>query len=98
MSETNAAAPAAAEKSDGQALLERLLAQFKRFNRIRQELDKVRISVAPLEPPAPALANPPAEPETKATSFFVALRLLADGNDQVADELERSVRDLGALF
>ena len=83
-------------KSEAQLLLDRMLAQCNRFNRITRRLLEVRGSIAapqPVQPPVRAGAAP-----APATSFFEALHMLADGNDQVADELERSVEDLGALF
>ena len=90
----------AGEKSDGQLLLDRLLEQCNRFNRIRQELDEVRRSIAVEKPesaavPTAASSGPPPAP---ATSFFEGLHLIADGNDQVADEFERAVNSLRALF
>ena len=83
-------------KSEAQVLLERMLGQCNRFNAIRRRLEEIRGSIAASKPAAPPV-KPGAAP-APATSFFEALNMLADGNDQVADELERSVEELGALF
>jgi hypothetical protein len=90
--------PAPAEKSEAQLLLDRMLAQCNRFNRIRKRLIEVRGSIA-----APKLTVQPAsEPSSgraaKPTSFFAGLNEIADGNDRAADELEKSVEDLAKLF
>lgn len=88
---------ASAEKSDGQLLLERMLAQCNRFNSIRRRLDEIQTSILPVPGSVtlqPATGDKPA-PEK---SFFGALRMLLDGNDQVADELEFTVDRLGKLF
>jgi hypothetical protein len=97
MSETDAAGPGAPQKSEAQVLLERMLAQCNRFNRLRKRLDGVRGSIAPSKGPRPPV-DPAGAAPAPATSFFEALHMLADGNDQIADQLESSVDDLAALF
>jgi hypothetical protein len=89
---------APAEKSEAQLLLDRMLAQCNRLNRIRKRLIEVRGSIA-----TPKLSGQPAsEPSSgrsaKPTSFFAGLKDIADGNDRAADELEQSVEDLAKLF
>lgn len=99
--EVTAAAPASpappAEKSPGQQLLERMLAQTARLNRIRLRLAQVQGSIA-----TPNLTHRGSDeatgPGVKATSFFAGLQLLADTNDKMLDELEEGVEDLGKLF
>jgi hypothetical protein len=88
---------ASVEKSEGQQLLDRMLAQCNRFNRLRKRLDEVRGSIAPSRVNRPAAA-PAGSPPAPATSFFEGLAMLADGNDKIADELEESVEDLAKLF
>lgn len=89
----------AAPKSEAQQLLDRILAQCNRFNRIRQDLQNIRRSIAPIPKRPPAdVSQMPAPTTAPETSFFEALKMLADGNDKVADELELSVLELGSLF
>lgn len=91
------ASPApAGGKTEGQQLLERLLAQCNRYNSLRRQVEDVRAVIAPgaRRPPAPA-DNRSLQP---ANSFFGALNMIADGNDQVADELQAAIDDLSRLF
>lgn len=89
--------PAPADgKSDGQALLDRALEQCNRYNRLRQRLDVVRALIAPTQ--ARQAAAEPGPPPPPATTFFDGLAMIADGNDQVADELEQSIAALERLF
>ena len=98
MSESEASGGAPA-KSEAQELLERMLAQCNRFNRIRKRLEGVRGSISPARAVRSPMEQAPASAApAPATSFFEALHMLADGNDQVADQLENSVEDLAALF
>jgi hypothetical protein len=94
---TAAAAPGPETKSEGQLLLERLLAQGIRLNRIRKRLEEVRGSIAP-SAGVGALPSKAQQPEVPATSFFAGLGLVAAFNELVTDELERTVDDLAKLF
>ncbi|MGY3393463.1 hypothetical protein ACVWW6_006054 [Bradyrhizobium sp. USDA 3311] len=83
-------------KSRGQEILERMLGQFNRVLRIRHQLEKVRDQITPGETRPPTAAR--AAATGQATSFFGALDLLCDSNDELLDELERSVMEIGDLF
>lgn len=101
MSDTETTAvPAAQPKSEGQLLLDRMLVQCNRFNRIRKRIESVRGSIAPNRAAVQGAAVPEQSGGAPApvTSFFDALKMLADGNDQVADQLEATVEDLATLF
>jgi hypothetical protein len=89
-------ADAQATKSEGQALLDRMLAQCNRYNGLRQRLDVVCTAIAP-GGPLRSTEQPVTKPAA-ATSFFDALRMLADGNDKVAEEFEKSIAALERLF
>lgn len=87
-------------KSEGQLLLDQLLEQFKRLIHVRQDLEEVRLSIAPLPTAGSATTKVPVEAfkTQEGATFFTSLRLLVDGNKQVADELERAVGNIRALF
>ena len=82
--------------SEGQAMLNRMLAQCNRYTGLLHRLDKVLITIAPS-----GTRRSPGEPAPlpiPATSFFNALKLLADCNDKIAADLEESIGSIERLF
>lgn len=92
------APPAAEERSEAQLLFDRLLAQCNRFNRIRKQLEQINSWIAPHGHVRSVFPEASPGATTHPTSFFDGLHMLADGNDQVAEELERTLHDLAGLF
>jgi lysophospholipase L1-like esterase len=96
--EAPAAAVQAEPRSEAQLVYDRFLAQCNRFNRIRKRIDEVTGWIAPAGATRKGFSEGAPGISTQPTSFFDGLYLLADGNDQIADELERSIEDLARLF
>lgn len=102
--ETNEAGQAAAlaanlaAKTRGQEILERMLGQFNRLLRVRQQLERVRDQIEPRDAPRAPVAAAVLPTGGQAQTFFGALDLLCDGNDGILDELERSIAEVGDLF
>jgi HAMP domain-containing protein len=82
-------------KSDGQALLERLLAARNRLGRGLVRLEQVKAGIAAGRPKAEIVAENSAG---KVTAFFKALEVLAGEYERLADELDASVSDLAGMF
>lgn len=89
---------ASAKKSEGQQLLDRLLATCNRLNKIADRLDEAKASITPSSRKAPQPGVAESGSGSRATSLFQALNLIADSNDKIADRLDASVEDLAGLF
>lgn len=81
-------------KSEGQQLLERMLAHHERLRLVRLQLERVSQSVG-LDGQSP---QHPESPPIAASQFFPGMRLIADEIDKTADEIEFIARKLSDCF
>ena len=90
-----------AQKSPGQELLDRFMAQAKLVDQLATELQAVRVHIdAPkamiIERLPPVEPIPAARPQV--TSYFAGMGSIADFNDKAIARLTTQVAELKALF
>jgi len=85
-------------RSAGQELLDRLLGQYNHLNDLRVRLLKVRCSIDGGKAPNPSDLSRSSPAMGQSQSFFGGLILIADSGDMIADEIEKTIADLEALF
>jgi len=83
------------EKSEGQALLERLLAVRQHLRLLDAQLQRTKLSIGIGEPRDNAGEG---VTTTTALQFLPALRLLAEEMEQTAGDLERHINDIANAF
>jgi hypothetical protein len=99
---TAAAAEVTSEKSEGQQMLDRMLATSNRLIAIRRRLDEVRGSVtmrpSPPQGHSQTAGGAGGAGGSRSTTFFGGLNGLAEANERIAEQLSASVEDLARLF
>jgi hypothetical protein len=85
-------------KSDGQKLLEQLLAVHNRFRGVAVQVDVVKRAIGIKASRKPALPDEAPPAPTKQLAFFEGLRGLVNNLEVLAGELERDVEELKRTF